>query len=230
MTDWLQKLSQTSITTSSKSLLEKSKIKNIIDYYYFFIIIPNSIVPTGVLFSVIIERIIVTIIIAVKCQVYSTFLCHFQRKYTNVPKLVLTSVGSQSSGNFWKVQKYQRSETKFHVMIRGGSSGRLARTITRRLVAIMAISCAMRFRIRGFVSVPSTQIMTPRVDCAARRCSTLLSNSNIWGENRLVPTVVNPVSKRRIHLGGTISKANTTDKKEKDTMLLFRKFMYPIVF
>jgi hypothetical protein len=133
---------------------------------------------------------------------------------------VLTSLGSQSLGNFWKVQKDKRSETKrneikFHAMVKGGRFGRLVRRITGRLVAIMTIICAMRCRIQGFIPVPSTQKMSQRVDCCAvRRCSTLLlSNSNICGENRSVPTVVNPISKRRIHLGGTISKANTIEEK-----------------
>jgi len=89
-------------------------------------------------------------------------------------------------------------------MVKGGRFGRLVRRITGRLVAIMTIICAMRYRIQGFIPVPSTQIMSQRVDCCAvRRCSTLLlSNSNICGENRSVPTVVNPISKRLIHLGG----------------------------
>ncbi len=48
--------------------------------------------------------------------------------------------------------------------------------------------------------------MASTVGSSARRCCPLMSNSNIYDESMSVPTVINPTSKRRIHLGGTISK------------------------
>eukprot|EP00533_Pseudo-nitzschia_delicatissima_P011765 CAMPEP_0197273212 /NCGR_PEP_ID=MMETSP1432-20130617/10960_1 /TAXON_ID=44447 /ORGANISM="Pseudo-nitzschia delicatissima, Strain UNC1205" /LENGTH=360 /DNA_ID=CAMNT_0042738855 /DNA_START=22 /DNA_END=1104 /DNA_ORIENTATION=- len=65
----------------------------------------------------------------------------------------------------------------------------------------MTILCAARYRIRGFVLLPSTR-MASMVGCAARSCCPLMSNSNIYDESMSVPTVINPTSKRRIHLGG----------------------------
>lgn len=80
--------------------------------------------------------------------------------------------------------------------------GRLVRTIERRIVTIMTIICAARlYEVRGFLSLSSIRTQT-RVDCAGRWCRTLLRNSNICGEGNSVPTVVNPISKRLIHLGG----------------------------
>ena len=91
-------------------------------------------------------------------------------------------------------------------MAKGVFSEGSTRTIARRLVTIMTIICANQ--IRGFVLVPSTRIV-PWVGYAARRYRTLLSSSNLYCESMSVPTVINPISKRRIHLGGTMSKENT---------------------
>lgn len=70
---------------------------------------------------------------------------------------------------------------------------------------IMTIICAARHQSRGFHLLPSTR-MASRVDCGAHRCRTVLKDSNIYSESMSVPTVVNPISKRRIHLGGRIYK------------------------
>ena len=89
------------------------------------------------------------------------------------------------------------------VMARAGCSWRSTRTIARRLIMIMTIICVARHHTRGFHLLPSTR-MVSRVCSSARRCRTLLKDSNIYSESMSVPTVVNPISKRRIHLGGRI--------------------------
>jgi len=80
----------------------------------------------------------------------------------------------------------------------------LPRSTTRILVVVMAIVGLMRHQIRGYVSIPSTRTtISAWVDHTARRCPTLLQNTNvICSESKSVPTLVNPISKRRIHLGG----------------------------
>jgi len=79
---------------------------------------------------------------------------------------------------------------------------RLTRKITRILVAMTAIIRGTRqTKVFAFYSIRSPRTVS-KVDYAVRHFRTLLRNGNTSSESSLVPTLLNPISKRRIHLGG----------------------------
>ena len=94
-----------------------------------------------------------------------------------------------------KIQKVELSQA----MAKGPFSKRATTALAIRLVTTMVILCATICRIRGFVLNPSIRIMSGNGSSSR----SLLQNSNSYSESMSVPTVINPMSKRRIHLGGT---------------------------
>jgi hypothetical protein len=82
-----------------------------------------------------------------------------------------------------------------------------------------------RHQIRGFSPIAAKRMKTPMPDRGARRFRMVLGDGIRGGESRSVPTVINPISKRRINLGGTISEVNMVE-----IMQMKREFVAPRVF
>jgi len=69
----------------------------------------------------------------------------------------------------------------------------------------LAILCETSLPVFGFLSSGRIPLIITSRNNVRRCCSTLwnASKSNICGESGQIPTVMNPMSKRKIHLGGT---------------------------